>query len=250
MKKIITGATILTGAIAMANDGGATANTTKKETKVEKDPIYRVIPKGSKVSVKGKKIIIENGNSMCSADKALTKATEGKTLRDIKCNISKSDPNYNFWKKISRMKNLRVYDKWTQEEIMKKIKDIETKDEESRTKVDDVEGAGRVYFDMAVIQPKKKATEVKKDVAKKEDKRVEKREVRKSEPKSKLFTKKKTEEKDHKKEEVAPKVKKRVIYIKEEISKKPTDKKEAKSNDDVDVDAIIKGIAERIAKES
>lgn len=246
MKKIITGATILTGAIAMANDGGATANNTKKETKVEKDPIYRVIPKGSKVSVKGKKIVIENGNSMCSADKTLTKATEGKTLRDIKCNISKSDPNYNFWKKISKMKNLRVYDKWTQEEIMKKIKDIETKDEESRTKVDEVEGAGRVYFNMVVIQPKKKATEVKKDVVKKEDKKVEKREVRKSEPKSKLFTKKKVEEK----EEVAPKVKKRVIYIKEEISKKPTKAKETKSNDDVDVDAIIKGIAERIAKES
>lgn len=242
MKKIITGATILTGAIAMANDGGATANNTKKETKVEKDPIYRVIPKGSKVSVKGKKIVIENGNSMCSADKALTKATEGKTLRDIKCNISKSDPNYNFWKKISKMKNLRVYDKWTQEEIMKKIKDIEAKDEDSRTKVDEVEGAGRVYFDMAVIQPKKKATEVKKDVVKKE--------VRKSEPKSKLFTKKKSEDKEETKKEAAPKVKKRVIYIKEEISKKDTKVKETKSTDDVDVDAIIKGIAERIAKES
>lgn len=244
MKKIITGATILTGAIAMANDGGATANNTKKENKVEKDPIYRVIPKGSKVSVKGKKIIIENGNSMCSADKALTKANEGKTLRDIKCNISKSDPNYNFWKKISRMKNLRVYDKWTQEEIMKKIKDIESKDEDSRTKVDEVEGAGRVYFDMAVIQPKKKVE------AKKEEKKVEKKEVRKSEPKSKLFTKKKTEDKEEHKKDVAPKVKKRIIYIKEEISKKPTKAKETKSNDDVDVDAIIKGIAERIAKES
>lgn len=159
MKKIITGATILTGAIAMANDGGATANTTKKETKVEKDSIYRVIPKGSKVSVKGKKIVISNGNSMCSADKALTKATE-----------------------------------------------------------------------------------VKKDVVKKE--------VRKSEPKSKLFTKKKSEDKEETKKEAAPKVKKRIIYIKEEISKKPTDKKEAKSNDDVDIDAIIKGIADRIAKES
>ena len=244
MKKIITGATILTGAIAMANDGGATANNTKKENKVEKDPIYRVIPKGSKVSVKGKKIIIENGNSMCSADKALTKATEGKTLRDIKCNISKSDPNYNFWKKISRMKNLRVYDKWTQEEIMKKIKDIEAKDEESRTKVDQVEGAGRVYFDMVVIQPRKKVE------AKKEEKKVEKKEVRKSEPKSKLFTKKKTEDKEEHKKDVAPKVKKRIIYIKEEISKKPTKAKETKSTDDVDVDAIIKGIAERIAKES
>ena len=244
MKKIITGATILTGAIAMANDGGATANNTKKENKVEKDPIYRVVPKGSKVSVKGKKIIIENGNSMCSADKALTKATEGKTLRDIKCNISKSDPNYNFWKKISRMKNLRVYDKWTQEEIMKKIKDIEAKDEESRTKVDQVEGAGRVYFDMVVIQPRKKVE------AKKEEKKVEKKEVRKSEPKSKLFTKKKTEDKEEHKKDVAPKVKKRIIYIKEEISKKPAKAKETKSNDDVDVDAIIKGIAERIAKES
>ena len=244
MKKIITGATILTGAIVMANDGGATANNTKKENKVEKDPIYRVIPKGSKVSVKGKKIIIENGNSMCSADKALTKATEGKTLRDIKCNISKSDPNYNFWKKISRMKNLRVYDKWTQEEIMKKIKDIEAKDEESRTKVDQVEGTGRVYFDMTVIQPRKKV-EVKK-----EEKKVEKKEVRKSEPKSKLFTKKKTEDKEETKKEAAPNIKKRIIYIKEEISKKPTKEKETKSNDDVDVDAIIKGIAERIAKES
>lgn len=238
MKKIITGATILTGAIAMANDGGATANNTKKETKVEKDPIYRVIPKGSKVSVKGKKIVISNGNSMCSADKALTKATEGKTLRDIKCNISKSDPNYNFWKKISKMKNLRVYDKWTQEEIMKKIKDIEAKDEDSRTKVDEVEGAGRLYFDMAVIQHKKKTTEVKKKV------------VKKAEPKAKPLAKKTSENKEETKKEAAPKVKKRVIYIKEEISKKPTKAKESKSNEDVDIDAIIKGIADRIAKES
>lgn len=231
MKKIITGATILTGAIAMANDGGATANTTKKETKVEKDPIYRVIPRGSKVSVKGKKIIISNGNSMCSADKALTKATEGKTLRDIKCNISKSDPNYNFWKKISKMKNLRVYDKWTQEEIMKKIKDIEAKDAESRTKLDEVEGAGRVYFDMSVIQPKKK------------EETKENKDVKKAEPKAKPLAKKKVEpKKEEVTKEAAPKVKKRIIYIKEEISKNNT-----KNNDDVDVDAIIKGIADRIA---
>lgn len=202
----------------MANDGGNVTNTTKKDTKVEKDPIYRVIPRGSKVSVKGKKNIISNGNSMCSADKALTKVTEGKTLRDIKCNISKSDPNYNFWKKISRMKNLRVYDKWTQEEIMKKIKDIEDKDAESKAKLDEVEGSGRVYFDMSVIQPKKKA-----------------------EPKAKPLTKKKPEpKKEEHKKEATPKVKKR----KEEISKKN------KVNDDVDVDAIIKGIADRIAKES
>ena len=234
MKKLITGATLLTGAIAMANDGGATTNTVKKETKVEKDPIYRVIPRGSKVSVKGKKIVISNGNSMCSADKALTKATEGKTLRDIKCNISKSDPNYNFWKKISRMKNLRVYDKWTQEEIMKKIKDIEAKDAEARTKLDEVEGAGRVYFDMSVIQPKKKE-ETK-------DGKV----IKKAEPKAKPLTKKKPEpRKEEHKKEAAPKVKKRTIYTEEEISKKNT-----KANDDVDVDAIIKGIADRIAKES
>lgn len=233
MKKIITGATILTGAIAMANDS-TTTNTPRKETKVEKDPIYRVIPRGSKVSVKGKKIIISNGNSMCSADKALTKATEGKTLRDIECNISKSDPNYNFWKKISRMKNLRVYDKWTQEEIMKKIKDIEAKDAEARTKLDEVEGAGRVYFDMSVIQPKKK------------DETKENKVVKKAEPKAKPLTKKKSEpKKEEVTKEAAPKVKKRIIYIKEEISKKNT-----KNNEDVDVDSIIKGIADRIAQES
>lgn len=228
MKKIITGATLLTGAIAMANDGGATTNTVKKETEVKKDPIYRVIPRESKVSVKGKKIVISNGNSMCSADKALTKATEGKTLRDIKCSVSKSDPNYNFWKKISRMKNLRVYDKWTQEEIMKKIKDIEAKDAESRSKVDEVEGAGRIYFDMAVMQPKQKEES--------KDSKV----IKKAEPKAKPV-KKPEPKKGEIKKEATPKVKKRTIYIEEEISKK---------NDDVDVDAIIKGIADRIAKES
>lgn len=234
MKKLITGATLLTGAIAVANDGGAAANNTKKETKVEKDPIYRVIPKGSKVSVKGKKIVISNGNSMCSADKALTKATEGKTLRDIKCNVSKSDPNYNFWKKISKMKNLRVYDKWTQEEIMKKIKDIEAKDADSRTKLDEVEGAGRVYFDMSVIQPRKK------------EETKENKVVKKAEPKAKPLAKKKPEpKKEEVKKEAAPKIKKRIIYIKEEISKNNT-----KNNDDVDVDSIIKGIANRIAQES
>lgn len=117
MKKIITGATILTGVIAMANDN---VNAAKKENVTEKDPIYRVIPRGSKVSLKGKKMIISNSSSMCSADKDSTKATKGKVLNDIKCSISKSDPNYNFWKKLSKMKNLKVCDKWTQEEIMKK----------------------------------------------------------------------------------------------------------------------------------
>ena len=215
MKKIITGATLLTGAIAMANDN---VNTAKKESITEKDPIYRVIPRGSKVLLKGKKIIISNSSSMCSADKDSTKATKGKVLNDIKCSISKSDPNYNFWKKLSKMKNLKVYDKWTQEEIMKKIEDIEEKYTDSKTKVDDVEGSTRLYFDMNIIKPKNKE------------------EVKKSESKAKPIINKK---------EANPKVKKRIIYIKEEISKKNT-----KSNDDVDVDKIMKGIADRIAKES
>ena len=227
MKKIITGATILTGAIAMANDNVTTTNSIKKETVVDKDPIYRVIPRGSKVSLKGKKIIISNGNSMCSADKDSTKAAKGKVLKDIKCSVSKADPNYNFWKKLSKIKNLKVYDKWTQEEIMKKIEDIEEKYVDSKTKVDDVEGSTRLYFDMNIIKPK---TESKtKEVAKK------------VEPKAKPLTNKKEEPK----KEASPKVKKRIIYIKEEISKKNT-----KSNEDTDVDKIIKGIADRIAKES
>lgn len=193
-------------------------NTVKKESVTEKDPIYRVIPRGSKVSLKGKKIIVSNGSSMCSADKDSTKATKGKVLKDIKCSVSKSDPNYNFWKKLFKMKNIKVYDKWTQEEIMKKIEDIEEKHTESKTKVDDVEGSTRLYFDMNIIKPKNKE------------------EAKKVEPKAKPIINKK---------EANPKVKKRIIYIKEEISKKNT-----KSNEDIDVDNIIKGIADRIAKES
>lgn len=63
-----------------------------------------------------------------------------------------------------------------------------------------------------------------------------KEEVKKSESKAKPIINKK---------EANPKVKKRIIYIKEEISKKNT-----KANEDIDVDNIIKGIADRIAKES
>lgn len=196
MKKIITGALLLTGASIYA-DG---KDIVKKEEVKTQDPVYRVIPRESKISVVGKKIYVKNDKATCSASRELTKETGGKVLKDVKCKISKKDPNYKFWNKVVSRKNIRVYDAGTQKEILKKIKQVEETEADAKTKLDDVYGGSRLHFDMSIIQPANTPKENKN---------------------------------------------KKVVYVKKEESKITSKKK-----NDVDVDKIIKTIAERIAKEN
>lgn len=196
MKKIITGALLLTGASVFA-DG---KDVVKKDEVKTQDPVYRVIPRESKISVVGKKIYVKNDKATCSASRELTKETGGKVLKDVKCKISKKDPNYKFWNKVVSRKNIRVYDAGTQKEILKKIKQVEETEADAKTKLDDVHGASRLHFDMSIIKPANTAKENKN---------------------------------------------KKVVYVKKEESKISSKKK-----NDVDVDKIIKTIAERIAKEN
>lgn len=196
MKKTITGALLLTGASIYA-DG---KDVVKKEEVKTQDPVYRVIPRESKISVVGKKIYVKNDKATCSASRELTKETGGKVLKDVKCKISKKDPNYKFWNKVVSRKNIRVYDAGTQKEILKKIKQVEETEADAKTKLDDVYGASRLHFDMSIIKPADTPKENKN---------------------------------------------KKVVYVKKEESLITSKKK-----DDVDVDKIIKTIAERIAKEN
>ena len=196
MKKTITGALLLTGASIYA-DG---KDVVKKEEVKTQDPVYRVIPRESKISVVGKKIYVKNDKATCSASRELTKETGGKVLKDVKCKISKKDPNYKFWNKVVSRKNIRVYDAGTQKEILKKIKQVEETEADAKTKLDDVYGASRLHFDMSIIKPADTPKENKN---------------------------------------------KKVVYVKKEESLITYKKK-----DDVDVDKIIKTIAERIAKEN
>ena len=196
MKKIITGALLLTGVSVFA-DG---KDVVKKEEVKTQDPVYRVIPRESKISVVGKKIYVKNDKATCSASRELTKETGGKVLKDVKCKISKKDPNYKFWNKVVSRKNIRVYDAGTQKEILKKIRQVEETEADAKTKLDDVYGASRLHFDMSIIKPANTP-------------------------------------KDNKN--------KKVVHVKKEESKITSKKK-----DDVDVDRIIKTIAERIAKDN
>ena len=196
MKKIITGALLLTGASIYA-DG---KDVVKKEEVKTQDPVYIVIPRESKISVVGKKIYVKNDKATCSASRELTKETGGKVLKDVKCKISKKDPNYKFWNKVVSRKNIRVYDAGTQKEILKKIKQVEETEADAKTKLDDVYGASRLHFDMSIIKPANTPKENQN---------------------------------------------KKVVYVKKEELKMTSKKK-----DDVDVDKIIKTIAERIAKEN
>lgn len=196
MKKIITGALLLTGASVFA-DG---KDVVKKDEVKTQDPVYRVIPRESKISVVGKKIYVKNDKATCSASRELTKETVGKVLKDVKCKISKKDPNYKFWNKVVSRKNIRVYDAGTQKEILKKIKQVEETEADAKTKLDDVYGGSRLHFDMSIIKPANTPKENKN---------------------------------------------KKVVYVKKEESKITSKKK-----NDVDVDKIIKTIAERIAKDN
>ena len=196
MKKIITGALLLTGASVFA-DG---KDVVKKDEVKTQDPVYRVIPRESKISVVGKKIYVKNDKATCSASRELTKETGGKVLKDVKCKISKKDPNYKFWNKVVSRKNIRVYDAGTQKEILKKIKQVEETEADAKTKLDDVYGGSRIHFDMSIIKPANTPKENKN---------------------------------------------KKVVYVKKEELKITSKKK-----NDVDVDKVIKTIAERIAKEN
>lgn len=196
MKKIITGALLLTGASVFA-DG---KDVVKKDEVKTQDPVYRVIPRESKISVVGKKIYVKNDKATCSASRELTKETGGKVLKDVKCKISKKDPNYKFWNKVVSRKNIRVYDAGTQKEILKKIKQVEETEADAKTKLDDVYGGSRLHFDMSIIKPANTHKENKN---------------------------------------------KKVVYVKKEESKITSKKK-----NDVDVDKVIKTIAERIAKDN
>lgn len=196
MKKIITGALLLTGASIYAEG----KDVVKKEEFKTQDPVYRVIPRESKISVVGKKIYVKNDKATCSASRELTKETGGKVLKDVKCSISKKDPNYKFWNKVVSRKNIRVYDAGTQKEILKKIRQVEETEADAKTKLDDVYGGSRLHFDMSII----KSANTPKDNKNK-----------------------------------------KVVYVKKEESKTISKKK-----NDLDVDKIIKTIAERIAKDN
>ena len=233
MKKIITGALLLTGAAVFAE---GKSEVKKEETK--KDPVYKVIPRGSSVIVDGKKIYIKTGKSMCSADRAATKLAEGKVLKDVKCNISKNDPNSKFWKDVTKYKNIRVFDKSTQDGIMKNIEDVEKKEKDARSKHDNVEGSSRIHFDMSIINNDKQKDN------KQNNKTITPR--KKVESNNKKINKSDSESNQRK---TVPKT--RIIFIKEEIS---LDKKKGKveyaAAKETEVDNIIKNMAKRIAEES
>lgn len=205
-KEIITGITLL-GTLVMAQENGETT----------KDPIYRVVPRKSSVIVKDKKATITNNKAMCSADRVLSKTTEGKSLRDVKCSPSKTDPNYNYWKKVAAMKNIKIYDKDTQNDIIKEAEDIEEKYKDAHSKYEHVVGADRLHFDLVEIKPKPKEEKV-------EDKKV-KGSINQLIRKGKLLMK---EKKNPKK-----------VYV--------NDKKE-KKNSDSNIDSILKNYAEKLSK--
>lgn len=210
-KEIITGITLL-GTLGMAQENGETT----------KDPVYRVVPRKSSVIVKDKKATITNNKAMCSADRVLSKTAEGKSLRDVKCSPSKTDPNYNYWKKVAAMKNIKIYDKDTQKEIVAEAESIGEKYEEASTKYERVVGADRLHFDLVEIKPKAKQVEeeIKEtplDVKKNIDSLVRKG--------KKLMKQKKND--------------KKIAYIKKEAEKKVKDE---------DIDKILKNYAEKLSK--
>ena len=147
-KEIITGMTLL-GALTMAEN--------KDEVK---EPLYRVVPRTSSVIIKGNKVYVTNDKAMCTADGKSTKESEGKYLKDVRCSPSKGDPNYNYWKKVAASKNIRIYDTDTQKDIIKKIKDTETKYEDASSKHNDVVGSDRIHFDLVAIPPKEDTSKV------------------------------------------------------------------------------------------
>lgn len=209
-KEIITGITLL-GTLGMAQENGETT----------KDPIYRVVPRKSSVIVKDKKATITNNKAMCSADRVLSKTTEGKSLRDVKCSPSNTDPNYHYWKKVASMKNIKIYDKDTQNDIIKEAEDIEEKYKDAHYKYEHVVGADRLHFDLVEIKPKPKEEKKEEKV---ENKKV-KSSINQLIRKGKLLMK---EKKNPKK-----------VYV--------NDKKE-KKNSDSNIDSILKNYAEKLSK--
>ena len=208
-KEIITGITLL-GTLGMAGENGETT----------KDPIYRVVPRKSSVIIKDKKITITNNKAMCSADSVLSKTTEGKSLRDVKCSPSKSDPNYNYGKKVSAMKNIKIYDKDTQKEILKISENIEEKYGEASSKYENVIGADRLHFDLVEVKAKAKTKPVEEN--KEKDLNVKKN-IDKLVKKGKRLMKEK------------------IVYVKKEVEKKV-------KNADDDIDKILKNYAEKLSK--
>lgn len=208
MKKSLLGTLLLVGGTLVANDN---KEAKKENTQEEKEPIYKVVPRDFSVSSEKGKIYFKNDKAKCSADRNKTKATGGKVLKDVKCNVDKNDPNYKFWKKVLRDKSIKIYDKGTQDIIMSKIKNVEDKEKESKEKTDKVIGSDRIHFDTTIINnPANK-------------------------PKDTKDSKKDCKEK-------------KVIYVKKEICiKKPKDNKKGK---DKDIDAIIQNMAKRIAENS
>ena len=200
-KEIITGMTLL-GTLGIAGENVDT----------KKDPVYRVAPRKSSVTVKDKKVIISNDKSMCSADRVLSKIAEGKTLRDVKCSPSKADPNYSYWRKVAAMKNIKIYDKDTQKEILQYIDDLE----DAKSKYENIVGADRLHFDLVEIKPK----ENKIDSKPKEDNKLVKKRIEQLIKKSRTLRDKN--------------VPKKVIYINKE-------------KDNTDIDNILKNYAEKLS---
>ena len=201
-KEIITGMTLL-GTLGIAGEN----------TETTKEPVYRVTPRKSIVTVKDKKVTISNDKSMCSADRVLSKIAEGKTLRDVKCSPSKADPNYSYWRKVAAVKNIKIYDKDTQKEIMKNIDDLENKYGEAKSKYENIVGADRLHFDLVEIKPKE-------NYEPKEENKLVKKRIEQLIKKSRTLKDKN--------------VPKKVIYINKE-------------KDNTDIDNILKNYAEKLS---
>lgn len=204
-KEIITGITLL-GTLGIAGENGETT----------KDPVYKVVPRKSGVIVKDKKVIISNDKSICSADRVLSKIAEGKTLRDVKCSPSKTDPNYSYWRKVAAMKNIKIYDKNTQKMILQYIEDLENKYVEAKSKYENIVGADRLYFDLVEIKPKENET----DSEHKEDNKLVKKKIEQLIKKSRTLKDKN--------------IPKKVIYINKE-------------KDNTDIDNILKNYAKKLS---
>lgn len=204
-KEIITGMTLL-GTLGIAQENGDT----------KKDPVYKVVPRKSNIIVKNKKVTISNDKSMCSADRVLSKIAEGKTLRDVKCSPSKTDPNYRYWRKVAAVKNIKIYDKNTQKEILQYIDDLENKYGEAKSKYENIVGADRLHFDLVEIKTKENET----DSEPKEDSRLVKKKIEQLIKKSRTLKDKN--------------VPKKVIYINKE-------------KDSTDIDNILKNYAEKLS---
>lgn len=206
-KEIITGITLL-GTLGIAQEN--------KE--IAKDPIYSVVPRKSNVIIKDKKVTISNDKSMCSADRVLSKIAEGKILRDVKCSPSKTDPNYSYWRKVAATKNIKIYDKDTQKDILQHINDLENKYGEANSKYENIVGADRLHFDLVEVKPKESNTKTEP----KEDNKLVKKRVEQLVKKSRTL-----------KDKNAPK---KVIYL-----------NKAK-DDNIDIDNILKNYAEKLSK--